>query len=149
MFFFRKKKARFALKFISGAKAMPSESEMWKEMNDFTEVVWKAGIPKSKTHFIGLDYPVYSEKLAKTANITNYMPKVIVDIFIDVVDNSRLYPLQFRDFKYHLNDDGTFTKSLEANRTFPAILASLGRKFSAPIKKFTDQPISKLFSLSY
>lgn len=110
---------------------MPSESEMRKEMNEFTEGAWRKGVPKCKTHLIEFAYPNYAEKLAKTANIPLNLPKILVDILYDVYIVMRDDPLGYRDYEYKINNDGTFTKSVETYWALSVIHTSLLEKLTA------------------
>lgn len=110
---------------------MPSESEMRKEMNEFTESIWKKGIPKCKTHLIEFAYPVYAEKLAKTAKIPLNLPKILVDMLYDVYMVMKDDPLGYRDFEYKINDNGTLTKSVEKYWALSVIHTSFLEKLSA------------------
>ncbi|XP_031629911.1 senecionine N-oxygenase-like isoform X1 [Contarinia nasturtii] len=100
---------RFALKFISGTKKLPSKSEMLKDLQDFVEDRQKKGIPKSRYYHIGLLDKEYYEKVAQTADITK-IPDVYLAICKDLFQSD---PFRYREYKYTIIDDKTFKKERE------------------------------------
>lgn len=115
--FERKKKnqARFALKFISGNKKMPSQPDMMKDMKGYEESMLNAGTPKSKFHYLGPKLQPYNEKLIKIAGITKNIPwntkPVYPKMYWDAYSTND--PIGFRKYKYTIVDKNTFKKSLE------------------------------------
>ncbi|XP_031628156.1 dimethylaniline monooxygenase [N-oxide-forming] 3-like isoform X2 [Contarinia nasturtii] len=102
--------ARFALKFITGAKKLPSRDAMMEDMNTRSETLWSNGVAKSKTHVIGYAHGDYADELATTAGIQN-IPRVISDMVNDVFTTIRVTdPFGFRSLIYTIESDTEFSK---------------------------------------
>ncbi|XP_031627748.1 senecionine N-oxygenase-like [Contarinia nasturtii] len=95
--------ARFALKFISRGKKLPSYEKMLEDMRMQAEIRVKDGRPKDKPHYLGPSHKKYYADLAKTAGIKN-VPDVISNIFADAIVNSKL-TREFRNNNYIISDD--------------------------------------------
>lgn len=106
---FRLKQARFALKFMTGKKKLPSEDEMMKETNATVEARLSKGYQKHEAHILGLLHKDYYLDLAKTAHIKN-IPDVYADIFTDVLRNIRTNPFGFRQIAYKIIDAKKYEK---------------------------------------
>ncbi|XP_031632720.1 dimethylaniline monooxygenase [N-oxide-forming] 3-like [Contarinia nasturtii] len=91
--------ARFALKFISGKKKMPTKKAMEKDLEKQMKELQKKGVPKHKTHHLGLEYKNYFDDLASTAGIAN-VPKVYADILKDGLVQKSEDPAEFRSNVY-------------------------------------------------
>lgn len=103
-------KVRFALKFISGAKKLPSKSEMLLDMRAQTQIHWDKGYPKKKTHFLGPEQREYCKQLSETAEIDN-IPDVLLAIFNDHYASAKKNPtVNFRKCKYIVIDEKHFEK---------------------------------------
>lgn len=102
-------KVRFALKFISGAKKLPSKSEMLSDEQTQTRIHLNKGYSKRRTHFLGPEQHYYFEQLSKAAEIEN-APDVISAIFVDSQITMAHTPSQFRNYRYIIIDDKTFKK---------------------------------------
>lgn len=101
--------ARFALKFISGAKTLPSKEAMLTDMRANTQIQWNKGYKKHQTHYLGAEQKEYYRQLAETAEIEN-LPDVVAAIHFDSRQTMAKDPLNYRKYRYHIVDDKTFTK---------------------------------------
>lgn len=97
------KQARFALKFMTGKKKLPSKDEMLKETYATVKARLDKGYQKHEVHILSSLHKDYYRDLAKTANITN-IPDVYADIFTDVLRNIRTNPFGFRQIAYKIID---------------------------------------------
>ncbi|XP_031628594.1 dimethylaniline monooxygenase [N-oxide-forming] 3-like isoform X2 [Contarinia nasturtii] len=97
--------ARFALKFISGAKLLPSYKEMLEDSKMISF--------KSKPHLLGLMHKLYYKDLADTAEIDS-IPEIYSEILVDALICSNVSP-DFREMKYVIIDDENFTKEYDDN----------------------------------
>lgn len=108
-------KARFALKFISGAKKLPSKSEMLADIRAQTYIQWNKGYSRRFTHFLGPEQNEYFEQLSKTAEIEN-LPLVLANMHEDSRAEMFTQKLaEFRNFRYTVIDDKTFYKEKYEN----------------------------------
>lgn len=105
-----KKKVRFALKFISGAKKLPSKTDMLMDMRAQTQIQWDKGYPKHKTHVLGPEQRDYCKQLSEMAEIKN-IPDVLLAIFSTHIQNFAENPFQIRKYKYTVIDEKTYEKS--------------------------------------
>lgn len=105
---------RFALKFISGAKKLPSKSEMMKDTQIQSQIHWNQGYRRHRTHVFGLEEKDYLKQITEIADIER-MPEVLVDIGFDSINESRNHPTEFRKYKYTIMDDKTFRKEKYEN----------------------------------
>ncbi|XP_031619237.1 senecionine N-oxygenase-like [Contarinia nasturtii] len=104
--------ARFALKFILGAKKLPSKSEMLKDMQDYAESQLKKGL---KVYLVSAgDRKEYYGNLARIADIAK-ISDVYTEIFIDSQESWQKDPFGYRNDKYTIIDDETFIKERGAN----------------------------------
>lgn len=97
------------MKFISGAKKLPTKTEMLLDMRAQTQIHWDKGYPKHKTHFLGLEQRDYCKQLADTADIKN-IPDVKLAIFSSHIQDFMQNPFDIRKNKYIVIDDKTFEK---------------------------------------
>ncbi|XP_031617452.1 senecionine N-oxygenase-like [Contarinia nasturtii] len=104
-------KARFSLKFISGAKKLPLKSEMLEEMLNFTEAQQKKDVSKFDYNLLGPNKEYY-EKMAQTADITK-ITDVYMNIYSDAYPSPDEDPFGYRQYKYTIIDDKTFIKEKE------------------------------------
>lgn len=102
-------KTRFALKFWSGKRHLPSENQMINDMHEQTELHWKRGNPKRQSHFLGITQSEYFDQLSQVADIEN-MPKVIEDIYFDASIGFYTQQQIFREYQYILLNDEQFSK---------------------------------------
>lgn len=100
---------RFALKFISGEKELPSKTNMMLDMRAQTQIQWNKGYPKHYTHYLGPEAKEYYKQLSETAEIEN-LPNVLAAVHFDTRAAMVVAPSQFRKYKYTIVDDNTFTK---------------------------------------
>lgn len=100
---------RFAMQYITGAKKLPSTSEMLTDMRAVTQIHWNKGYPKRNTHFLGPEQKEYFDDLAGTAGIVN-LPPVLAAIHFDCRQSMMKMPAEFRKFKYTVVDEKTFKK---------------------------------------
>lgn len=97
------KQARFALKFISGEKPMPSKEEMEKDLAIETKALRDNNIPEERTHLLGkLKHKKYYKELADTAEIEN-VDDVHADILTDALDLIAEDPINFRSYHYTIS----------------------------------------------
>ncbi|XP_031630089.1 senecionine N-oxygenase-like [Contarinia nasturtii] len=102
--------ARFALKFFSGAKELPSKSEMLKDMQDYANSQQKKG---AQLNFILFnDYKEYFESVARAADVEKILD-VYISMVMDAAKAIHADPLGFREYKYTIIDDETFIKERE------------------------------------
>lgn len=101
--------ARFALKFISGAKTLPPKETMLMDMRANTQIHWNKGYRKHLTHYLGPEQKEYYQQLAEVAVIEN-LPNVLAAIHFDSRQTMNKDPLNYRKYRYHIIDDNTFTK---------------------------------------
>lgn len=106
--------ARFAIKFISGEKKLPTRLDMLEDQEDESIRQWNKGYPKWKTHDIARDQKVYQQELSELAGIKN-LPDVFYAMYFDVADGLINSPTQFRKFRYIIVDDKTFIKKKYEN----------------------------------
>ncbi|XP_031628582.1 senecionine N-oxygenase-like [Contarinia nasturtii] len=104
--------ARFALKFISGRKKMPTKSTMQQDMLAKDADRRNNNIPRSRSHVLSWNHKKYYRELSNTAGITN-VPEVISDIFTNGLESLKKDAREYRTYKYIINDDGTFDKVKE------------------------------------
>lgn len=100
---------RFAMKFITGVKNLPSKVEMLEDMHIQTQKHCKKGYRKHHTHFLGPEQQEYFDQLVEESGVKN-IPRVMVKIHIDSRANMLNAPSQFRKYKYTIIDDNTFSK---------------------------------------
>jgi len=100
---------RFALKFISGAKKLPSKAEMLKDMRAQTQIHWNKGYRKHQTHFLADEQREYFVQVAETAEIKN-LPLVLSQMHFDSRVTMSKSPKDYRKYRYTIVDDKTFTK---------------------------------------
>lgn len=100
---------RFALKFLSGAKALPSKETMLMDMRANTQIHWNKGYKKHQTHYMGPEQSDYYRQLAEAADIEN-VPNVYSAIHFNSRQTMVTDPLNYRKYRYHIVDDKTFTK---------------------------------------
>lgn len=101
--------ARFALKFISGAKELPPKETMLMDMRANTQIQWNKGYKKHQTHFLGPEQKEYYQQLAEVAEIEN-LPDVLAAMHFDSRQTMAKDPLNYRKYRYEMVDDKTFTK---------------------------------------
>lgn len=106
--------ARFALKFISGAKKLPSKSEMLNDMHDYEEAQQKKGLSKRKRHRLSSidEFPKHFEDLARIANVTK-IPNVYSNMYIDSGTRFFAGEYDYREYRYTVVDDETFIREKE------------------------------------
>ncbi|XP_031628462.1 senecionine N-oxygenase-like isoform X1 [Contarinia nasturtii] len=130
--------ARFALKFISGLKQLPSNEKMLKDMQYQALVRLFEGYPQNRPHLLGAGQRDYYKDLANTAEIES-IPEVITDIFKDSILNSKLLHY-YRNIKYIISEDmSTFLRVTEEK-------SELKTATEAPTKKrprFENSPSQK------
>lgn len=102
---------KFALKFLSGEKNLPSKREMFDDMQTQYQILWNKGIPKRKMHAL---YSAelsqdYLKQLSDAADIEKY-PEVLRSIYKDNILSLISDPSGFRKYNYMVIDDKTFTK---------------------------------------
>lgn len=101
--------ARFALKFISGARKLPPKEAMLADMRVNIQMHWNKGYRKHLTHYLGPEQKEYYQQLAETAGIEK-----LPDVFAAMHFNSRQTmakdPINHRKYRYHITDDKTCTK---------------------------------------
>lgn len=104
-----KLQVRFALKFLSGEKKLPTKDEMMQDSLANAKVHWMNGYPKSKTHYLIPIQDDCQRQLATTADIEN-IPDVYLKINSDILNSLINHPTEFRNFKYFIVDECNFTK---------------------------------------
>lgn len=89
------------MKFISGAKKLPSKSEMMKDVE----------VQKTKKRLIQTvsDQMEYAKELSELAEIKN-VPDVILTIGYETAKARNMAPYEFRKYKYIIIDDKTYKK---------------------------------------
>ncbi|XP_037041724.1 senecionine N-oxygenase-like isoform X2 [Bradysia coprophila] len=100
---------RFALKYLSGEKSLPTKQEMLLDQQVETEAHWKQGYPKRKTHLL---YPMdrkYFDQLSNLTDIEN-VPDILDAIAMDQINDLIERPTEFRKYKFTIIDDKTYTK---------------------------------------
>ncbi|XP_031638724.1 senecionine N-oxygenase-like [Contarinia nasturtii] len=101
--------ARFAMKFITGQKELPSKSEMYSDMQFQLKEHYGKGYRKRYTHYLGKEQKEYFKQLSEIADIDN-IPSVMADMHYDARATILKDPAEFRKYKYTIIDDNTFTK---------------------------------------
>lgn len=109
MVFFRLNQVRFALKFLSEAKQLPSKSKMTEDMQIQMQKHWNLGYRKHQAHHLDAEKLEYISQLAESANIEG-VPTVFVKIVEESRNTIRSDPIGFRKYKYIIIDDHTFRK---------------------------------------
>lgn len=97
------------MKFITGAKRLPSKHEMLDDMHTQTQKHWNKGYRKRYTHYLGPEQKEYYQQLAETAGVEN-VPDVLADMHFDSRAAMVRAPSQFRKYKYIIVDEKTFRK---------------------------------------
>lgn len=100
---------RFALKYLSGEKSLPSKQEMLIDQRAETEAHWNQGYPKRKTHLL---YPMdrkYFDQLSQLAGIEN-APNILDAIAMDQINDQIERPTEFRKYRFTIVDNKTYTK---------------------------------------
>lgn len=109
---------QFAVKFITGEKKLPTESEMMADMREQNQIHWNKGFSRRKTHNL---YPEreYYKQLTDTAEIENF-PDVILSLTDENARLLREEPTEFRKYKYTVIDDKTFKRETceDGNQSF-------------------------------
>ncbi|XP_055297698.1 senecionine N-oxygenase-like [Sitodiplosis mosellana] len=103
---------RFAMKFLTGEKQLPSKSDMLTDMQIQLQNHWGKGYGKRYTHYLGVEQNEYFKQLAETADVEP-IPEVLPDMHFDSRESMKKGPSEFRKFKYIIIDDKTFTKERE------------------------------------
>lgn len=103
---------RFALKFISGAKAFPPKNQMLTDMRAQVQIHWNKGYRKHETHILYKEQQEYFDQLAQTADI-EALPPVLAAIHFNSVSALHDDPDGFRNYKYTIIDDKTFKREPE------------------------------------
>lgn len=102
---------KFALKFISGEKNLPSKRDMFHDMRIQYDILSNKGIPKSNMH--ALHSPEflqdYFKQLSDAADIEEYS-ELSRSIYENSVSTMIRDPNGFRKYNYIIADDKTFTK---------------------------------------
>ncbi|XP_031619214.1 dimethylaniline monooxygenase [N-oxide-forming] 2-like [Contarinia nasturtii] len=104
---------QFVLKFISGAKQLPSKSEMFLDMQVQTFTHWNRGFNKNKTHYLYLHQSSMSEfrnQLSEIAGPEKVKATTVLRAIVLDVYETRLKDIDFRKYKYVIIDDNTFKK---------------------------------------
>jgi dimethylaniline monooxygenase (N-oxide forming) len=108
---------RFALKFMSGTKNLPSKAEMLQDMQEDEDQRKSEGFPKKKSHFLGLErHSKYYEDLAASAEIQPMKP-VIPKIFNKTVANIFADFNSYRQVDFKIVDDENFEESLRSEKS--------------------------------
>ncbi|CAD7088006.1 unnamed protein product [Hermetia illucens] len=100
---------RFALKFFSGKKALPSQKEMMEDTDREMQERWKRGYKKRQAHMMGADQGKYYDDLSKTAEIDNVKP-VMVKLHNESSKRYLHDLVNFRKDIYRIIDDENFEK---------------------------------------
>lgn len=99
---------RFALKFMSGEKKLPSKENMMSETKQDEDDRKSQDFPKKKSHFLGLkSHANYYKDLAATAEIEAIKP-VIPKIFDKTVANLFENFNTYRFYNFTIVDDESF-----------------------------------------
>ena len=92
------------MKFISGAKKLPSKSDMlndvWTKSKQFWNAPFTIRLPKM---------PEYYRTLSETADVEN-IPEVLMNIEFDAYNERQSNPPEYRNIKYTILDDKKFKK---------------------------------------
>ncbi|XP_055325902.1 senecionine N-oxygenase-like, partial [Sitodiplosis mosellana] len=108
--------ARLALKFISGAKPLPSKADMLKDTKKYVESLRRKGISQRKLHVIlPDDQKQYWRGIEETADIQSF-PESLLDMFTEALNCLVNDPVGFRKNKYTIIDDKTFVKEREEKK---------------------------------
>lgn len=97
------------MKFLSGAKQLPSKSKMLEDMQVQMQKHWNYGYRKHRSHFLLEEASEYSSQLAQMADIEG-IPNVFLHIGAESFNASITGNLEFRKYKYTIIDDNTFRK---------------------------------------
>lgn len=102
---------KFALKFLSGEKDLPSKREMFDDMQAQYRILWNKGIPKHKMHalYSPESSQNYLNQLSDAADIEKN-PEVLCSIYEDSVMTLISDPNGYRKYNYIIIDSKTFTK---------------------------------------
>lgn len=94
---------KFAIKFISGAKKLPTKREMHEDNQKQHRILSNKGDPKNNMHRLSSDgaYYDYLNQLSDAADIENY-PKVLRSIFEYAAMMSRRNFNEYRKYNYLL-----------------------------------------------
>lgn len=99
------------MKFISGAKQLPTKHEMRDDIQTQHRILWNKGVPKNKRH--ALHSPElsrdYLKQLSVAGDIEKY-PEVLHSIFEDNDITFRRNLREFRKYNYIIVDNKTFNK---------------------------------------
>lgn len=100
------------MKFLSGAKKLPSKYDMLNDMWTRTENHWNKGYRVHYSHFLGPEQKDYYKQLADAADIEN-IPDVIPNIHWNSHDEAIANPNGYRNYKYTILDDTNFIKEID------------------------------------
>lgn len=100
---------RFIVKFLSGAKELPSKEDMLRETEEEMQERWDKGYKKRQAHMMGPEQGKYYESLARIAEID---PIKHVMTLIHNESSQRFLDdlINFRKERYRIIDDRTFVK---------------------------------------
>lgn len=102
-------KVRFALKYLSGEKRLPSKQEMLEDQRVQSEAMWSKGYPKRKTHLLLPIQREYFNQLSTLADIEN-VPLILDSVAEDAIMDLIGKPTEYRKYKFTVIDDKTYTK---------------------------------------
>lgn len=100
---------RFAVKFLSGGKELPSKAEMLADEKVQSQKHWNKGYRKHYTHFLGPEQKEYFKDISDAAEIDN-LPDVLSAMWMDNRKTMMGAPAEYRKFNYYIVDDKTFKK---------------------------------------
>lgn len=97
------------MRFISGEKKLPSKSEMLEDSLVQVQNIWNMGFPKRRSHFL---LPIQREYFNQLSELgaTENIPLVTDYIALDALNDLLTQPATFRQYKYTVIDDKTYTK---------------------------------------
>lgn len=97
------------MKFITGAKILPSKWEMLTDMHTKYQNLRTMGKRNRYIHNLGTLQKQYYHELADTAEIEG-IPDVLADIHVDSDAILESSPFEFRKYKYTVLDDKSFIR---------------------------------------
>lgn len=99
------------MKFISGAKKLPTKREMLEDNQKQYQILWHKGVPKRKINHNFETHLDYLDQLSDAVDIEKY-PDVLRSIFDDVVMLATRNYEEFRKYNYTIIDGKTFTREM-------------------------------------
>lgn len=105
---------RFALKYLSGDKTLPSKDEMLSDMQQHIEIHMNRHNSSRSSQFFALEHRDYFTELSNLTDVES-PPEVISSIYLDNDAMRKGDPTTFRKYRYIIVDDIRYVKKKYEN----------------------------------